>query len=303
MSSIGNLFAGVFPSMKDPDAPSFRRLARETATYAGALEGYQPYLGDHEAPDRTSTEPRARIVFERVLAVEAERSAEITALLERQGLKVAPTPEAWGAIGRWCLERLEGSREPGTDRYSPYIRGYVGGPPPTAIGGESTTELRPVWRSVAFDLGLLLGRHMIEALPGGRWVRDGEQGDRKGSVQGQPMVAYDGQAAVHQPFASVSGFLRDGLLVRLGLREGVEHSLGYALRRVTEASEAPPVAARQEPEEFFRHLRQHVSDNGALPEDGELGWMLSEHGLDDLPALPPDLAKLSQSGRAGRCPK
>jgi hypothetical protein len=30
--------------------------------------------------------------------------------------------------------------------------------------------------------------------------------------------------------------------------------------------------------------------NGGPPEKAEIGWMLSDHGLTDMPELPPDLA-------------
>jgi hypothetical protein len=38
-------------------------------------------------------------------------------------------------------------------------------------------------------------------------------------------------------------------------------------------------------------LRQRLDDGPDVPTKAEIGWMLSDHGLDDLPPLPPDVAR------------
>ncbi|MGK6316990.1 hypothetical protein [Neorhizobium sp. DT-125] len=291
MPLLRSILTSFVPSMKAVGVKTYRQLARETGTYAGMIEGYRPYLGDHEPPDRTARAQRARIVYELILAAEAERIAEVTALLARQGLAVTPAPEAWDAIGRWVLKHIEGSREPGSDRYAPYIRDRVGDPPPKQVDGESTTKVRPLWRSVAFDLSLLLGRHMIEALPGGRWIRDGEQRGREGSVLAAPLVAHDGKPAVHQPFANVSGFMRHALAVRLRVVSEVGSRLGDGLRWVTEAAETDFKLPSAE-ESFINAVREMAEEYGTPPDPADLELMLKEHGLTEMPALPPDLARM-----------
>lgn len=284
----------MVPGVRHPKVPTYRRLARETGAYTVALDGYQPYRARHEPPDRTTTEQRARIVYERVLAVEAERTAAITVFLERQGLALGPEPEAWDAIGAWVSQRIEGSREPGSCRYSPYIRDDVGGPAPTQIRGESTTQLRPIWHSIALDLSLALGREVIRRFPDARWTAPADWPGREASVNGDPLIAHGGGwTYMEAPFARVRGLMQYALLVRLGLVEAQRVRLGDALREPA----GLPFEERKEPEAFIMHLRECVADNGELPDDGEVGWMLYEHGLETMPDLPPDLTALFEARR------
>src|SRR6218665_3270607 len=175
MTLFGNLLTTILPRVRHPDSPTFHSLTQETARYAGGLEDYRPYRADHEHPSKTSTWQRAELVFRQVMAVEASRIAEVTRFLESRGLQVGPAPAHWNAIGDWLETRIEGSREPGSDRRLPYLHDQDGGlerRAASAVGGESTTVLRPVLNSLAFDLSLLLGRHMIQCgRPRGRWAR------------------------------------------------------------------------------------------------------------------------------------
>ncbi|WP_105436552.1 hypothetical protein [Neorhizobium tomejilense] len=277
--------------MKPIGLKTYRQLLSETGRYAGRLEGYRPYRADHEPPERAVTERRAKILYHRSLAAEAERTAEIRSLLKQQGISIKATPASWDEVGHWIINHIEGSREPGSSRYAPYIRDRVGDPPPRQVDGESTTEIRPLWRSVAFDLSLLLGRHMIEALPKGRWIRDGEQPGRAGSVLATPHVMHEGQPDVHQPFATVSGFMRHALALRLRVVQEQGLRLGDGLRWVAEAAQTDFKLPTAE-EGFIEELGELAEEFGSLPSDQDIAILLEQHGLKELPTLPPELSRL-----------
>ncbi|KQQ18156.1 hypothetical protein ASF53_07280 [Methylobacterium sp. Leaf123] len=69
------LVRSTAPSLRSIGTPTYRSLQREKATYPGRLEGYVPYAANHEPPDQTATEQRARIIARRVSAVAEERAA------------------------------------------------------------------------------------------------------------------------------------------------------------------------------------------------------------------------------------
>ena len=288
LKSLKNAFA---PGARSPGAKTFCDLARETGAYAGTLGGYQPYLGDHEPPDGVSTEPRAKIVYDAILAAGAERVAEITALLEREGLKPGPNPEAWDAIGRWVISQVEGSREPGSAERAPFVNDRSVGPLPKQVNGESTTEVRPLWRSVAFDLSLLLGRSMMAVSPGGRWIRESELRGRDGNVAAAPRVTYAKQAVAHAPFEFVAGFMGHALALKLGIVRQEALRLGDGLRRAFAAAGVEPST----PEEEFVGELEELFGMGPLSER-DVAELLEKHGLTAMPELPPHLAE----GLAGR---
>jgi hypothetical protein len=283
---LANAFA---PGARSPGAKTFRDLARETGAYRGALGGYRPYVGDHEPPERVSTEPRARIVHGAILAAEAERVAEVTALLEREGLTVAPTLEAWDAIGAWVMRNVEGSREPGSAERAPFVRDRVGGPAPKQVDGESTTELRPLWRSVAFDLALLLGRHMIGLTSGGRWAREGELRGGEESAAAAPLVVHGDRPGTQAPFGFVAGFMAHALALKLRVVQEPGMQLGDGLRQFAEVADMGP-AAPTPAEAFVEDLEEQLGIGPLGDEDVAL--LLERHGLEALPPLPPRLAAL-----------
>lgn len=289
MSLLSQIVSAFAPGARAPDAPTYRSLLHESAAYSGRLDGYAPYAADHEPPDLTATAERAGLVAGRIVAVAAERAAEAEAWLRRAGLAVSPDPDSWDAVGRHLAERVEGSREPGSDRYSPALPRRGPGPAPTQIGGESTTQLRPLWRSLALDLGLLLGRDMIAARPGAGWMAENALRARDSSVSGEPVVATADGLVLGAPVLEVRRFLHAALLARLGLREAAP-PLGDALRRLAAAEDPenrPDPAA-----DLVSALRAFVSEHGTLPPERDLPAIAAEYGLDALPLLPPDLDAL-----------
>lgn len=108
-----------------------------------------------------------------------------------------PDPQFWDAVGNWMIDTVEGSREAGSGRIQPAIKDYAGsGRAPAEIGGESTTELRPLWESIIFDLSFLFGEHVLTRV---RAARRGLNGNvYEGSVAGDPRIfaTADGGSAV-----------------------------------------------------------------------------------------------------------
>lgn len=287
LSALGQEFV---PRMRLLYNPTYRRLARETRAYEYDFGDYRPYLGNHEVPMRVGNSTRARIVYERVLSAEAERVAEIRRLLEREGLAVEPTRSAWDAIAAWVYRRIEGSREPGSTRYHPYVRNYPEGLPPVQVRGESTTKPRPIWYSIAFDLSLLLGHHMIEAVPGFRWVLDADLPGCEGSAYGAPQVLRRGVAEM--PFSLIEDLTLNALESRLGLAEPDLNDLGKYVE-----GDFPYLPGPDEPADFIAELRSLFEEQPELATLDEVGFILAEHRLLELPPLPPDLArKLEQIG-------
>ncbi|GJE71025.1 hypothetical protein [Methylorubrum podarium] len=275
--------------MRSIDAPTYRSLRREKATYPGRLEGYVPYAANHEPPDRTATEQRARIVAGRVITVAEERAAQAAALLEREGIVLAPNPEAWDAAGRWLAEHVEGSREPGSDRYAPALPRRDSGRAPTQVGGESTTQLRPLWRCLALDLGLLLGQHMIAARPGAGWTVENALRRRAASVSGEPLIVADG-IVLGAPLHRIRDVLHAALLARLGLRNEAVPPLGDAMRRLVTLDDP---ANRDDPAaDLIAELEEFVMEYGVMPSEEDLRALPEQFGLDVLPPLPPDLEAL-----------
>lgn len=289
MFFLDYLVRSTAPSLRSIGAPTYRSLQREKATYSGRLEGYVPYAANHEPPDRTATEQRARIIADRVIAVAEERAAQAAALLKREGIDITPNADAWDAAGRWLAAHVEGSREPGSDRYSPGLSRRYQGPAPKQVGGESTTELRPLWRCLALDLGLLLGQHMISARPGAGWMVANALRTRASSVQGEPLIVAD-DIVLGCPHRHIRGFLRAAKLVRLGLRDEAVPPLGDAMRLLVTLDDP---ANREDPaEDFIAELKDFVGEYESMPSEEDLLILAEQFGLDALPPLPPDLEVL-----------
>ena len=139
-------------------------IGREQGAYRPGPPGYRPYLAAHEPPQATATQRRARLVYERVMASKDARVAEASRTLAPLMCEPeAPDPQFWDAVGDWMTETVEGSREPGSDRYHPVIQDYPG-KPPAQIDGEGTTVLQPLFESIVLDLSFVLGEHMIARL-------------------------------------------------------------------------------------------------------------------------------------------
>ncbi|HEY2192986.1 MAG TPA: hypothetical protein VGH76_11915 [Actinomycetospora sp.] len=130
------LWSTFLPWVRVPGTPTYRRLAEEAVP--PDLPGYRPYDAGHEPPGATADETRARSVQARILAAEDARVAEITALLDRLALEHGPEADAWDAIGAWLAARP-------TDHASP---------------------------SLVLDLGLLLGRRVLDLRPEACWEPD-----------------------------------------------------------------------------------------------------------------------------------
>ncbi|NMO92756.1 hypothetical protein [Actinomycetospora sp. TBRC 11914] len=218
------LWSTFLPWVRVPGTPTYRRLAAEGVP--PDLPGYRLHDAGHEPPGATADETRARSVSTRILAAEQARVAEITALLDRLGLDHGPDGEAWDAIGAW-------------------------------LAGRPADHATP---SLQLDLGLLLGRRLIEARPGAAWEADDL------GVQAYPWVVL-GTEVIAVPLQAVE-------------RGGTEP--GVALRHALDAQRADPEA------EFVAHLRE-VLDGGGEPTAEDLEWMLAESGLESLPDLPDDV--------------
>jgi hypothetical protein len=183
------LWSTFLPWVRVPGTPTFRRLAAEGVP--PDLAGYRPYDAGHEPPGATADETRARSVSARILAAQDARVAEVTALLDRIGLDHGPDVEAWERIGAWLDERP-------ADHATP---------------------------SLVLDLGLLLGRRIIEARPGADWEADDL------GVQAYPWVVW-GTSVIAVPLQAVE-------------RGGTEP--GVALRHALDAREADPEAEFVDP--------------------------------------------------------
>ncbi|AWI90800.1 hypothetical protein C0214_22825 [Methylobacterium sp. DM1] len=289
MSFLARLVSDIAPSMRSIDEPTYRSLGRETVPYPGRIDRYAPYTPNHEPPDRTATKERARIVAGRVIAVAQERAAHAAALLEREGIAVAPNAEAWDSAGCWLAEHVEGSREPGSDRYSPGLPRQYPSPAPTQIGGESTTQLRPFWRCIALDFGLLLGQHMIAARPGAGWTVENALPARNSNVSGESLIVADG-IVLGYPLRQIRDFLHVALLTRLGLLNEAVSPLGNAMRRLVTADNP---ANRDDPAaDLIAKLEEFVMEYGFMPSEEELYLLAEQFGLDALPPLLPNLEVL-----------
>jgi hypothetical protein len=220
-------------------------IGREQGTYRPNPPGYRPYLARHEPPQATAMSRRARIVYDRLMAAKDERVVEISRALAQSGREPVPDPQFWDAVGDWMIETVEGSREPGSDRYHPNIQDYPGRPP-TQIDGESTTVLRPLWESIGLDLSFLLGEHMIRRLETARWGFDGEW--REASCAGDPRVVMvaerrnDEIPPMQMPFRSIGSAARHCLHRRQGLfgKNTERFRLGDILRPIIAGDQRKP---------------------------------------------------------------
>jgi hypothetical protein len=282
-------------------------IAREQGAYRPGPPGYRPYLARHETPQAAATSRRARAVYDALMAAKDERVAEISRVLVQSGRAPAPDPQFWDAVGDWMIETIEGSREPGSDRYRPSIQDYPG-PPPTQINGESTTVLRPLWESIVVDLSFLLGEHMIALRDGARWGFDGEW--REGSCAGDPRIVMMAQTRkdeippLQMPFRTLGSAARHCLHRRQGLfgKKVEPFRLGDALRQIISAAEPKPYSAR---EEFIASLEAHLAEHGDLPPNDEIVRWMVEARLTELPQLPSQLAAIlderdRREGRTGK---
>lgn len=281
-------------------------IGREQGQYGPPPPGYRPYVARHEPPHATATSRRARIVYDRVMAAKDERVAEISRLLMQAVREPVPDPQFWDAVGDWMTETVEGSREPGSDRYRPAIRGHLG-TPPTQIDGESTTVLRPLWESIVLDLSFLLGEHMIARQQPARWTFDGE--GREGSCAGDPRVAVttelrEGEVLpLQMPFQVIGPAAQHCLHRRQGLfGTALEpFRLGDALRRIVDGDRPKPYDARKE---LIASLEAHLAEHGDLPPNDEIIRWVVEARLSDVPPLPDRLAAIlderdRRDGRTG----
>jgi hypothetical protein len=219
------LWSTFLPWVRVPGTPTYRRLSAEPVP--PDLGDYRLHDAPHEPPGATVDDTRARSVAARILAAEDARLPQITALLDRLGLEHGPDPEAWQAIGARFAERAP-------DHASP---------------------------SLALDLGLLLGRRILEARPETHWEADDE------AVVAYPLVVLN-TTVIAVPLQAVE--------------QGAD--LGAVLRHALEAEEVDPEA------EFVAYLREVLDareDDDLTSED--LQWMLVESGLDEMPELPEDL--------------
>ena len=221
------LWSTFLPWVRVPGTPTYRRLA-ETPVPTD-LPGYRPYDATHESPGSTADETRARSVSARILAAEDARIGEITALLDRLGLEHGPDADAWDRIGTWLDAR-------GEDHATP---------------------------SLVLDLGLLLGRRILDARPAARWEADDE------GVHAYPRVVL-GSSVIAVPLQAVE-------------RTGPD--LGVVLQHALDAEEADPAA------EFVAFLREVLAGGGELSQE-DLEWMLAESGLESMPELPDDVERL-----------
>lgn len=283
-------------------------IGREQGTYRPGPPGYRPYLAAHEPPQATATRRRARIVYDSVMGVKDARVAEISRLLTQLIRAPTPDPQFWDAIGGWMTETVEGSRESGSDRYHPVIQDYPGRPP-TAVDGESTTVLRPLWESIVLDLSFLLGEHIMTSLGGGaRWGFDGEW--REGSCAGDPRVVMvadhrnGGVPPAQMPFRTISAAARHCLHRRQGLfgKTPEPFRLGDVLRQAVDGNRPKPFDARKE---FIASLEAYRDAHGDLPPNDEIVRWLVEARLLDMPELPDRLAAIlderdRRDGRTGK---
>ncbi|MCD2187587.1 hypothetical protein [Actinomycetospora soli] len=209
------LWSTFLPWARIPGTPSYRAVEAPAD-----LPGYQPYAGDHELPGATIDDTRSRRVYARILAAEPERVAEAAALLDRLGIGHDADAEAWHAVGAWFA-----AREP--DAATP---------------------------SLALDLGLLLGRRIVDAREGARWDADAD------SVQAYPQVVL-GATVIALPLQAVEGHADLGEVLTTGL-EATEHDAAA---------------------EFTAWLDEALAEHDGPLDDDEIAWMLSECGLEELP--------------------
>jgi phage tail protein X len=209
------LWSTFLPWVRIPGTPIYRSVGTPAD-----LPGYRPYDGGHELPGVTVDDTRARKVCAWLLAAEPERVEVVTALLDRLGLAHGPDEEAWRAVGAW-------------------------------FAGRAPDDATP---SLALDLGLLLGRRVIDARDGARWEPDAD------SVQAYPQVVL-GVTVIALPLQAVEGHA----------------DLGDVLTTALEATEPDPAA------EFTAWLDQVLDERDEPLTDDELEWMLAESGLDELP--------------------
>ncbi|HEY2223546.1 hypothetical protein [Actinomycetospora sp.] len=218
------LWSTFLPWVRVPGTPTYRRLSAEPPP--ADLGDYRPYDAPHEPPGATVDDTRARAVARKIVAAEPDRVAEVSALLDRIGLDHGPEPEAWDAIGARFADRVPDDATP----------------------------------SLVLDLGLLLGRRIIDARPEARWEADDE------AVLAYPQIVL-GTTVIAVPLQAVERW----------------SDLGAVLAHALDAEEADPEA------EFVAYLREVLDARGDDLSADDLQWMLAESGLEDMPELPEDL--------------
>lgn len=115
-------------------------IAEDTHTYTINFEGYIPFVSPQPFKMENLPEPYARNAFEHLIHALPDRVSGITALLESDGVRVAPDSLSWHEIGCWIARHME-ERPLEADETGKY--------------------LRPLWHSLTLDLALLFGEHAI----------------------------------------------------------------------------------------------------------------------------------------------
>ena len=115
-------------------------IDEDTHTYTIKFDGYTPYVSPQPFKMEYLPVPYARDAFKHLMQVLPERVSGITALLESDGVRVAPDLDSWQDIGRWIARHMEAR--------------------PLAPG-ETVKRLRPLWHSLTLDLALLMGEQTI----------------------------------------------------------------------------------------------------------------------------------------------
>jgi hypothetical protein len=222
------LWSTFLPWVRVPGTPTYRRLSAEPVP--PDLGDYRPYDAPHEPPGATVDDTRARAVARRIVAAEPDRVAEAAALLDRSGLAHGADPAAWTAIGTW----LEGRPH-----------------------DQATASL-------ALDVGLLLGRRILDERGDARWEPDD-------GVLAYPQIVL-GDTVIALPLQAVEA--------------GTD--LGAVLEHALTAEEPDPVA------DFVAYLSTVLDDLDSSGEPltaDELDWMLAESGLEATPELPDDVER------------
>jgi len=107
----------------------------------------------------------AKAAYDRLMAAKPERFENLRRLLAANGLQLETSDQGIQALNDWFLRELE--RDP-----------------------RDPLEPRPIWFSVASDIGLLLGDTMIERFPGLEW-RFFDKGKKDVAYQRHVIMGFD----------------------------------------------------------------------------------------------------------------
>ena len=189
----------------------FDSIKNESGNYLYDYSSYQPYLSSQPILIEHLPHQYAKSAFQHLMQQKENRIKQITTLLEKFDIPVEPSSSCWAAIGNWVNKHVEANLEPN----------YLATKKTIIVKNELI--LRPIWYSIAIDLALLFGEHLIRQNPEGNWQHSGDMNYLKSKQS--PWLLY-GPTPTNDRWLSTPSFVQplDSIIggVRKVLAEKIE---------------------------------------------------------------------------------